>query len=80
MADMADMIECRLHLAMNEDGEWRVCDREDENALTMVKDDFGGEAIRSVFISVWVEPPSTAADIEITAPDDKTEATAAVTG
>jgi hypothetical protein len=81
MADMADMIECRLHLAMNEDGEWRVCDREDENALTMVKDDFGGEAIRSVFLSVWLEPPSTATDIEITAPDDdKTEATAAVTG
>jgi hypothetical protein len=65
------MKECRILVAMNEDGDWVVTDDESD-ALSKLSNDVGGYHARVVAITVHMSPP-VMPEASVTVPDDAGE-------
>jgi hypothetical protein len=64
-------VECKIFIAMNEDGGWIVCNDESE-ALTKLGEDEGGYSARVVKLTVKMTPP-TIIETEVDVPDEAGE-------
>lgn len=71
---MTDIVECKISIAMNEDGDWVVVTEHDDlSAIDKLREDIGGTLARVVNFTIKMRPP-VAPEIEITIPDSAGEA------